>query len=74
VVGGYVPTGESFDSIIVGYYEGANLQYAARVRNGFVPPSRQALLKRLRRLQRERYPFSNLPETHKGKWGEGLTV
>lgn len=74
VVGGYVPAGGSFDSIIVGYYEGANLQYASRVRNGFVPHSQQALLKRLRSLKRERCPFSNLPETRKERWGQGLTA
>jgi bifunctional non-homologous end joining protein LigD len=74
VVGGYVPAGDSFDSIIFGYYEGKDLKYAARVRNGFVPHSREALLKRLRGLQREGCPFSNLPETRKGRWGEGLTA
>jgi hypothetical protein len=30
-----VPRGESFDSILVGYYEGGDLKYAARIRAGF---------------------------------------
>jgi bifunctional non-homologous end joining protein LigD len=37
VVGGYVPGTHGLDSIIVGYYKGQELNYVARVRNGFVP-------------------------------------
>ena len=40
VIGGYFPGPHGFDSIIVGYYEGKNLMYVARTRNGFVPASR----------------------------------
>ena len=36
VLGGYVPD-HPFDSIIVGYYQGGKIYYAAKVRNGFVP-------------------------------------
>jgi bifunctional non-homologous end joining protein LigD len=32
VIGGYVPSSTTFDSILVGYYEGADLTYAARIR------------------------------------------
>jgi hypothetical protein len=32
VIGGYVPSGKNFDSLIVGYYEGDDLIYIARVR------------------------------------------
>ena len=35
VIGGYTP-GNPFDALIVGYYEGERLLYAAKVRNGFV--------------------------------------
>ena len=31
VIGGYVPQGNNFDSLIVGYYEGRRLMYSARV-------------------------------------------
>jgi hypothetical protein len=41
VVGGYFPGPDGFDSIIVGYYEGKNLMYVARTRNGFVSASRR---------------------------------
>jgi hypothetical protein len=36
VIGGLTP-GYPFDALIVGYYEGDRLLYAAQVRNGFVP-------------------------------------
>jgi ATP-dependent DNA ligase len=69
------PAPKNFDSIVVGYYEGKQLLYVARVRNGFTPASREALFKRFRRLDRESSPFhQNLPEGGKGRWGEGLTA
>jgi DNA ligase D-like protein (predicted ligase) len=74
VIGGYVPASKNFDSILVGYYEGKGLLYAARVRNGFVPASRAALFERSRGLERATCPFQNLPEAKKGRWGEGLTA
>lgn len=74
VIGGYVSAPRNFDSIVVGYYEGQQLFYAARVRNGFTPASREALFKRFRGLERESCPFQNLPESGKGRWGEGMTA
>jgi bifunctional non-homologous end joining protein LigD len=74
VIGGYTPSGRNFDTIVVGYYEGDQLIYVARVRNGFVPASRQALFRRFAGLQIETCPFANLPEPNKGRWGEGLTA
>jgi ATP-dependent DNA ligase len=38
VLGGYTPSPKNFDAIIFGYYEGSDLLYAARTRNGFTPP------------------------------------
>jgi DNA ligase D-like protein (predicted ligase) len=74
VIGGYVPAPKNFDSIVVGYYKGKQLFYVARVRNGFTPASRETLFKRFRGLDRESCPFKNLPESGKGRWGEGLTA
>lgn len=47
--------------------------YVARVRNGFVPASRRDVFRRLRPLVVPNCRFVNLPEVHKGRWGEGLT-
>jgi bifunctional non-homologous end joining protein LigD len=74
VIGGYIPGGQGVDSIIVGFYRDSNLIYVARVRNGFVPATRRIVFEKLRPLVRSDCPFVNLPETHKGRWGEGLTA
>ena len=37
VVGGYTPGTQGFDALIVGFYRGKDLMFAARVRAGFVP-------------------------------------
>jgi DNA ligase D-like protein (predicted ligase) len=74
VIGGYVPTGKNFDSLIVGYYERDDLIYVARVRNGFVPALRAKVFKRLHKLEIKTCPFSNLPQRDKGRWGQGLTA
>jgi bifunctional non-homologous end joining protein LigD len=35
VIGGYTPSPKNFDALVIGYYDGPNLIYAARTRNGF---------------------------------------
>jgi bifunctional non-homologous end joining protein LigD len=74
VIGGYIPGANGVDAIVVGYYRGEDLIYVARVRNGFVPASRRQVFARLKPLLISKCPFVNLPETHKGRWGEGLTA
>ena len=74
VIGGYTPSPKNFDALIFGYYEGANLMYAARTRNGFTPASREQLFRKFRALEISECPFVNLPESHPGRWGQGLTA
>ena len=74
VIGGYVPGAHGVESVIVGYYRASELIYVARVRNGFVPATRKQLYGKLRPLVESTCPFVNLPETHKGRWGTGLTA
>jgi len=74
VIGGFLPGTHGLDSIIVGYYKGGDLVYVARVRNGFVPASRLQVFERLQSLVISKCPFVNLPETHRSRWGEGLTA
>jgi bifunctional non-homologous end joining protein LigD len=74
VIGGYVPTEKNFDSLVVGYYEGSELLYVARVRNGFVPALRARVFERFKGLETKTCPFSNLPQRDKGRWGQGLTA
>ena len=90
VVGGYKPAGgtfrrrstqmeadkaNSFDSLLVGYYEKGRLLYAGKVRAGLTPKLRADIFTRARPLETTRCPFANLPNstartTH---WGEGIT-
>ena len=74
VIGGFVPSPNGFDSILLGYYEGRSLMYSARIRSGFVPASRRMVFSKLRGLAIEVCPFQNLPERSKGRWGDGLTA
>ena|SRR5438270_13125098 len=43
VIGGYTPSDKNFDALVFGYYQGKDLIYAARTRNGFTPSSREKL-------------------------------
>ena len=61
VVGGYTP-GTPLGALIVGYYDGDELIYAAKVRNGFVPALRREVWQKLKRLETPLCPFANLPE------------
>jgi DNA ligase D-like protein (predicted ligase) len=74
VIGGYIPGQHGFDSLIVGYYKGKDLIYVARVRNGFVPASRRQVFEKIRHLVSTTMPFTNLPDTHKSRWGDELTA
>jgi bifunctional non-homologous end joining protein LigD len=74
VIGGYTVGGTTFDALVFGYYDGKDLLYAARTRNGFTPASRVTLLKKMRPLETKDCPFTNLPESKNGRWGQGLTA
>ena len=74
VIGGYTPSPKNFDAILVGYFEGNQLIFAARVRNGFVPTLRATVFRKFQGLKTRKCPFVNLPESEKGRWGEGLTA
>ena len=73
VIGGYTVGTNTFDALVIGYYDGNSLIYAARTRNGFTPVMRQQLFKRFAGLEISDCPFVNLPEARSGRWGEGLT-
>jgi DNA ligase D-like protein (predicted ligase) len=72
VIGGYT-LGNPFDALIVGCYEGRELRYVSKVRNGFTPRLRRDLYPLLRMLEVGRCPFVNLPEAKRGRWDYGLT-
>jgi len=74
VIAGYTPSPKNFDALVIGYYEGDRLMYAARTRNGFTPASRAELFKKIKPLEIKECPFANLPEKKAGRWGAGLTA
>jgi bifunctional non-homologous end joining protein LigD len=73
VIGGYTIGTKTFDALVFGYYQGKDLVYAARTRNGFTPAIRARLSQRFRELEIPYCPFVNLPEPRGGRWGQGLT-
>ena len=75
VIGGYKPNGRSLDSVVVGYYEGTRLMFAAQVRNGFTPHNRAEVRQRLESLKMTHCPFVNLPNSvGRSHWGSGITA
>jgi len=62
VVGGYIPSHLGVDSVVVGFYRGKDLIYAARVRAGLVPSTRGKVFEHIKHLKTPLCPFSNLPE------------
>jgi bifunctional non-homologous end joining protein LigD len=67
VIGGYTPD-HPFDALIVGYYEGNNLYYVGKVRNGFVPQVRREVYRKFKGLEIDTSPFVNLPEKKRTMW------
>lgn len=67
VIGGFAPGSHGVDTLVVGFYDGNALVYAARVRAGLVPASRTELYGRLRPLIVAKCPFVNLPELKSGR-------
>ena len=74
VIGGYVPSHLGVDSLVVRFYRGKDLIYAARVRAGLVPATRREIFEKIKHLKAPKCPFANLPEASAGRWGQGLTA
>jgi bifunctional non-homologous end joining protein LigD len=75
VIGGYRPDGSiGLDALLVGFYDGKQLQFAGKVRAGFIPHVRREVLSKLKPLHTSRCPFANLPDSHAGRWGGGVTA
>lgn len=74
VVGGYQGGRTSFDTLVVGYYEGRALHFAAKVRAGFTPYLRRMLFEQLKPLITENCPFTDLPNSKSRHWAGGITA
>jgi bifunctional non-homologous end joining protein LigD len=62
IIGGYLPGRTRLDALLVGRERRGKLYFVKKVRNGFVPRTRQEILKALKPLKVAECPFDNLPE------------
>jgi bifunctional non-homologous end joining protein LigD len=72
VIGGYTdPEGSRpyFGSVLVGYYEGPRLKFAAKVGTGFDAKRLKSMHDAFQKMRVPKTPFTNLPER-----GTGLTA
>lgn len=74
VIGGYKPGPNAFDYLLVGYYEGRDLIFIAKVRNGFTPALRREVAQDFPPLRTSQCPFANLPEPANARRGEAITA
>jgi len=74
VIGGYTPGARGFDALLAGVYEGDELMFVAKVKNGFVARTRDEISAMLKKLTVLSCPFINLPEKKSSRWGESLTA
>ena len=74
VVGGYRPGTHGVDALLVGYYDGASLRFAGKVRAGFTPHVRREVFEQLKPLHAPVCPFRDLPNSKTSHWGGGVTV
>lgn len=74
VIGGHKPGSNGFEYLLVGYYEGRDLIFIAKIRNGFTPALRRDVARPFARLRTSRCPFANLPEKPSARRGEAITA
>ena len=76
VIGGYtLPEGgrKYFGSLLVGYNSPDGLVFAGRVGTGFSEKLLACIYAKLEKITQTTYPFINLPEKTRGRWGLGIT-
>src|SRR5829696_297368 len=74
VIGGYKPGPVVFDYLLAGYYEGKDLIFIAKIKNGFTPALRRKVAENFKALKTTRCPFANLPEPQNARRGEAVTA
>lgn len=74
VIGGYIQATDFFSSLLVGYYEGKDLIFIAKIKNGYTPKLKRELCRLFKNYETSECPFSNLPEPKNARRGEALTA
>jgi bifunctional non-homologous end joining protein LigD len=72
VIGGYVPASSTFESLLVGYYDGERFIYAGRIRSGLVAHFRLSLFPHFAKLQIESCPSGTSPSGPRADGVKGL--
>jgi bifunctional non-homologous end joining protein LigD len=73
VIGGYIPSHLGLDSIVVGFYRGDDLYYAARVR-AVLCLRREDWCSTLSSIKCKAVSLRESPEEEPGRWGQGFTA
>ena len=76
VIGGYTPpkgTRNHFGALLVGYFKGEKLHFAAKVGTGFDQKSLGSMYRMLRKIERDTCPFVDLPKKRGNRWGQAIT-
>jgi bifunctional non-homologous end joining protein LigD len=74
VIGGYKPGVGGFDYLAAGYYQGDDLIFIAKLRNGFTPDLKRQVAARFKGRETRQCPFANLPEPKGARRGEAITA
>lgn len=77
VIGGYTdPTGarQHIGALLVGVYEKKKLVYSGKVGTGFNDAALRQFYKQFKPMEQKTCAFSDLPETRKGRYGQGITT
>jgi bifunctional non-homologous end joining protein LigD len=69
VVGGFKLNPSSFESLLVGYYEGRKLMFASKVRAGLTPPRQGTVVSRTGGHRTSEVSVREPPERHDGALG-----
>jgi bifunctional non-homologous end joining protein LigD len=60
--------------LLAGYYEGKDLIFIAKIKNGFTPASRRQVAESFKSLKTALCPFANLPERQNARRGDAITA
>lgn len=75
VIGGYLPGPQRFGALLAGYYDPkGRLIFIGKIKNGFVPRTREEVFRRFRGLETDVCPFANLPEPKNARRGKAITA
>ena len=63
LIGGYIPSAQGVDQLIVGEKRAGKYYYVEAIKNGFVPATRERVYEAIKDREIDNCPFVNLPET-----------